>query len=313
MTTISALSSLTGTVSRVVLNYNTALESLDGLEGLNEITGDVSVIIGDYNHTVLKNLHGFGGLRRVAGDFEIYRLGRGLEDCSGLAMLLGFQSGSSGVEGRLSLNSHQFPCDNIDSIFDTYVPSIAAISPAEGPDIGGFELVITGINFGDDVGTVTIGGHQCPILEWTFRSITCIAPKGVDGQSLLVLSFAPDRRAESFFSYIGSDEDEDGVPDVSDNCLSVSNPNQTDTDSDGLGDACDDDDDGDGTPDEFDEVPLDPSETVDTDDDGVGDNSDNCPAIANEDQLDTDSDGDGDLCDEDDDGDGVSDVDDAFP
>ena len=62
-------------------------------------------------------------------------------------------------------------------------------------------------------------------------------------------------------------------------------------DSDGTGDACDTDGDGDGT------------------DDG----SDNCPLIANPDQLDTDSDGTGDACDTDDDGDGTDDGADNCP
>ena len=62
-------------------------------------------------------------------------------------------------------------------------------------------------------------------------------------------------------------------------------------DSDGTGDACDTDGDGDGT------------------DDGP----DNCPLIANPDQLDTDSDGTGDACDTDDDGDGDNDGSDNCP
>ena len=51
----------------------------------------------------------------------------------------------------------------------------------------------------------------------------------------------------------------------------------------------------------------------DTDGDGTVDNGDNCPSIANADQLDTDSDGVGNECDDDDDGDGVLDSLDAFP
>jgi len=44
-----------------------------------------------------------------------------------------------------------------------------------------------------------------------------------------------------------------------------------------------------------------------SDSDGVPDDTDNCPSVANSDQLDTDSDGSGDVCDDDDDGDGFTD------
>lgn len=51
----------------------------------------------------------------------------------------------------------------------------------------------------------------------------------------------------------------------------------------------------------------------DSDDDGTPDSTDNCPVVANEDQLDTDLDGIGNACDNDDDNDGVPDLSDAFP
>lgn len=51
----------------------------------------------------------------------------------------------------------------------------------------------------------------------------------------------------------------------------------------------------------------------DADGDGVDDKVDNCPAVANADQLDTDHDVVGDACDGDDDGDGVYDEDDNCP
>lgn len=74
--------------------------------------------------------------------------------------------------------------------------------------------------------------------------------------------------------YQPSDADEDGIPDTSDNCVSIPNPDQTDVDRNGRGDACDD----------FDR-------------DGISTLKDNCPEKPNRDQRDTDHDGVGDECD----------------
>ncbi|MEM1257818.1 MAG: BspA family leucine-rich repeat surface protein, partial [Bacteroidota bacterium] len=52
---------------------------------------------------------------------------------------------------------------------------------------------------------------------------------------------------------------------------------------------------------------------TDSDGDGILDPSDNCPSIANADQLNTDGDSEGDVCDTDDDNDGTPDTDDDFP
>lgn len=51
----------------------------------------------------------------------------------------------------------------------------------------------------------------------------------------------------------------------------------------------------------------------DDDNDGILDINDNCPLIPNADQLDTDGDGNGDICDDDDDNDGIPDLDDNCP
>ena len=132
-----------------------------------------------------------------------------------------------------------------------------------------------------------------------------------------------------------ADTDEDGIGDNADNCPTNANAQQSDGDGDGIGDVCDPDRDGDGVDnaddafpndpsesadtdsdgmgDNADAFPTDPSETVDTDSDGVGDNSDNCRKISNGDQSDIDSDGAGDACDDDIDGDGADNSNDAFP
>ena len=71
-----------------------------------------------------------------------------------------------------------------------------------------------------------------------------------------------------------SDMDGDGIPDIKDNCVSTSNPDQADIDQNGRGDVCDD----------FDQ-------------DGIINIKDNCPNTPNYNQADTDADGIGDACD----------------
>jgi len=73
------------------------------------------------------------------------------------------------------------------------------------------------------------------------------------------------------------DTDSDGIPDESDNCPDIYNPNQSNLDGDSLGDLCDDD----------------------IDNDGYLNDNDNCPYTYNPGQEDSDEDGIGDVCDKD--------------
>ena len=138
------------------------------------------------------------------------------------------------------------------------------------------------------------------------------------------------------------DNDGDGITDALDNCPGMPNADQADLDNDGIGNVCDNDRDGDGVANDEDCEPDDAQVSTkpgdacddgnaetsndiiredcqcigsgsDTDNDGIDDADDNCPLIANQDQIDFDGDGLGNSCDQDNDNDGEPDVSDCFP
>lgn len=118
-------------------------------------------------------------------------------------------------------------------------------------------------------------------------------------------------RSSQYRVGITLDRDDDGIPNAADNCVSVSNSDQTNSDTDALGNACDPDDDNDGVADENDNCPLHPNadqadfdldgignvcDLGDTDFDGVHDGADRCPGTAAGETVDVDGCSVADLC-----------------
>ena len=163
---------------------------------------------------------------------------------------------------------------------------------------------------------------NCPSVPNGLLKGTCVKSKAVcSGQTC-----GPD----DFCSMAQEDSDGDGVGDACDNCPFAFNPDQLNSDDgDAIADACDNcpivynpkveswvdmtgtihynsqpDFDLDGIGDACEIVivpsgqdPTSQPSSVDTDGDGIPNVNDNCPSVANVDQLDTDGDRIGDICD----------------
>jgi hypothetical protein len=193
----------------------------------------------------------------------------------------------------------------------------------ENPTLGSADYSLSGNStsgsFGSAVASGDINGdHYSDIMAGDPRAFTgCY----VDGAKVET------GRASEYLSALGPpDSDNDGYYNTIDNCPNIANMGQENEDGDNFGDVCDncksvinnqqEDNDGDGKGDACDVCPRDALD--DSDGDGICEGAgflspktgdrDNCPDIANSDQKDMDSDGKGDVCDEDADGDNVSDL-----
>ena len=145
-----------------------------------------------------------------------------------------------------------------------------------------------------------------------------------------------DADCDGIEDHIETDDDGDGIPDISDNCPTIWNAAQSNVDGDAQGNACDNDIDNDGVLDDGDNSGVvgdhlctlgstagcddncryvfNPGQTDsdrdgisdacdDSDGDSIPDGMDNCPGVPNRDQGDMDGDKIGDLCDPNMDGD----------
>ncbi len=122
----------------------------------------------------------------------------------------------------------------------------------------------------------------------------------------------PDTDEDDVANCVDPDDDNDGMPDGSDNCPLVENPGQADLDGDGLGDLCDPDIDGDGPGNEVDCAPYD-GEVFPEAEEVCNGTDDNCNTQVDEGFPDTDQDQQANCMDPDDDGDGDPDLTDCAP
>ena len=109
--------------------------------------------------------------------------------------------------------------------------------PFENPSDG-----ICSVDLGQGINDELVNPDEDPLLSGSFCSATTSSSDVF--RVYYEASCVPDEE---------DDTDNDGVPDVEDNCPLIPNANQTDTDNDGIGDVCDDTPNGDDDDDDSDD------------------------------------------------------------
>lgn len=97
-----------------------------------------------------------------------------------------------------------------------------------------------------DVATANACGNVSILLNQTGIGACCLSTNGCEAWLNAAACAEMGGVFQGDNSVCGDDSDGDDIPDLCDNCVGASNPQQEDCDGDSIGDACDDDIDGDG-------------------------------------------------------------------
>jgi hypothetical protein len=176
---------------------------------------------------------------------------------------------SWGSTARFGASLETIPGRQAGEVFGLLVGAPNALDQNGNADAGGLALLSKddqanlSLLLAVDQASGEVPGAYASGIPTMFGQSIALADVNGDGLPEIFIDAATDStgNAPSIYANWALDADDDGYPDIADNCPILRNPNQDDSDGDGVGDVCD-----------------------------------NCPDISNSDQLNADTAGTGDAC-----------------